>query len=307
MNYQLRTSLLCNKVIRANKTAVFYFLLVTQCLALVAFGKVKEPAANLTQQQQEGAAFLDFMSMPCPGESFAAINKVSRPNWAALSRGGTVPVTTNRAQLALAVGVLITNGYIAVEAQDGQQVKNIGRDIMSMARALGVSQSILSRGNNLIEFADHNEWDALRDELEATENEVKTTMVEQQDRSLITLTSSGAWLRGLQVASGIISDHYSEQSSALLYEPELARHLTSDLEMLPDKLRNDPFVIRVKDTLTIIAGLLEKEPHGLSKETLLTIQAKAGDAVVAIGLVPNASPTPSSSPMPMASVQNQKK
>ncbi|MFI0348746.1 MAG: hypothetical protein ACH346_08330, partial [Chthoniobacterales bacterium] len=185
------------------RKSILAFLVVSQCLALIAYGKVKEPSDHLTPEQQERASFVDFISMPCPGESFAAINKVSRPNWSALARGGSVPVTTNRAQIALAVGVLITNGYIAVEAQDGQQVKNIGRDIMSMAKALGVSQSILRRGNNLIEFADHDEWDQLRDELEATENEVKTTMVEQQDRNLVTLTSAGAWLRGLEVAAGI--------------------------------------------------------------------------------------------------------
>src|SRR3990167_4249281 len=220
---------------------------------------------NLTSLQMQGAIYLDSMSIPCPGETFAAINKVSRPNWSALARGGNAPVTTNRAQLALAVGILVTNGYIAVEAQDGQQVKNIGRDIMTMSKALGVGQNILSRGNNLIEFADHNQWDSLRNELEATENEVKTTMVEQQDRNLVTLTSAGAWLRGLKVAADIITKHYSAEGAALLCEPELARHLAADLEVLPEKLRSDLLVIRVKNTLNNVATLLEKERHALIK------------------------------------------
>lgn len=237
---------------------------------------------NLTSLQMQGAIYLDAMSIPCPGEIFAAINKVSRPNWSALARGGNAPVTTNRAQLALAVGILVTNGYIAVEAQDGQQVKNIGRDIMTMSKALGVGQNILSRGNNLIEFADHNQWDSLRNELEATENEVKTTMVEQQDRNLVTLTSAGAWLRGLEVAADIITKHYSTEGAALLCEPELARHLAADLEVLPEKLRSDLLVIRAKNTLNNVAALLEKERHAPSKETLLAIKADTEALIKAI-------------------------
>ena len=258
----------------------------------------KEKYQDLTPAQMQGAVYLDSMSIPCPGEIFAAINKVSRPNWATLDRGGSAPVTTRRAQLALAVGVLVTNGYIAVEAQDGQQVKNIGRDIMTMAKALGVSQSILGRGNNLIQFADDNAWDELRDELEATENEVKRTMIDQRDKNLVTLTSAGAWLRGLEVASNIISNRYSLQGAALLNEPELALRLASDLEGLPEKLRNDPLVLSVKTTLLTVATLLKKEPQGLSKETLQLIQQETGKVVAAI-ITSDAANT-DSTPLPAA-------
>lgn len=242
-------------------------------------GSLFARGGNLTHRQMREASYIDGMSVPSPGEIFAAINKVSRPNWAMLSHGGVAPVTTNRAQLALAVGLLVTNGFIAIEAQDGQQVKNIGRDIMALLKALGVSQNILSRGNNLIEFADHNEWDALRQELEATENEVKTTMIEQQDQNLVTLTSAGAWLRGLEVATTIITNNYSSEGAALLDEPSLARHLAADLEKLSPKLKNDPLVVQVKETLLGIAALLEKQRHELSKEVLTDIQNRASNII----------------------------
>ena len=53
-----------------------------------------------------------------------------------------IPVTyRNRAQIALNLGGLIADGFIAVEAKDGQQVKNIGSDIIKLAKALGVSEN----------------------------------------------------------------------------------------------------------------------------------------------------------------------
>ena len=38
--------------------------------------------------------------------------------------------------MALNLGGLIADGYIAVEAEDAQQVKNIGADIMALAKPL---------------------------------------------------------------------------------------------------------------------------------------------------------------------------
>lgn len=261
---------------------LFVFFGITCFCALSSTAFAKHHTQELTVEQMKKAVYLDSMSIPCPGEIFAAINKVSRPNWVTLDHNSSAPVTTRRAQLALAVGVLITNGYIAVEAQDGQQVKNIGRDIMTMAKALGVSQSILGRGNNLIQFAEQNEWNELRNELEATENEVKTTMIDQQDKNLITLTSAGAWIRGLQVASQIISNQYSLKGAALLNEPDLALRLISNLEALPDKLHNDALVLSAKATLLTVVNLLKKEPHGLSKEMLQKIEQETGKLVAAI-------------------------
>ena len=127
-----------------------------------------------------------------PGEFFAAINKLDRPNWKQLVRVGTPEATSNRAQIALVLGTLVADGYIAVEAQDGQGVKNIGKEIINLAKKLNVSQSVLGRGNSINDFAENNDWNALREELEATQNEVKLDMFEQKDSNLVTLVSLGS-------------------------------------------------------------------------------------------------------------------
>ena len=110
----------------------------------------------------------------------------------------------NRAQIALNLGGLIADGFIAVEAQDSQQVKNIGTDIIKLAKALGVSENVLSRGNSINEFAENSEWDALQEELEATQNEVKTSMQSNRDQDYVILVSLGGWIRGTQVVSASV-------------------------------------------------------------------------------------------------------
>src|SRR5204863_10175698 len=131
------------------------------------------------------AARTDTNTIPTPGDLFAALQKPGKPNWTGAYRAPIPTTYKNRAQLALNLGGLIADGFIAVEAQDSQQVKNIGTDIIKLAKALGVSENVLARGNSINEFAENSEWDALHEELEATQNEVKASMQSHQDQDLV--------------------------------------------------------------------------------------------------------------------------
>ena len=263
----------------------------------------KAAPAVMTPAQRQGSVFLDSLSIPCPGEVFAALNKVCRPNWATLVTPATAPVSGDRAQLALAIGVLATDGYIAVEAQDGQQVKDVGREIMSLAKALGVSQSLLARGNSLVEFADNNAWDALADELAATEAEVKATMAGQKDRDLVLLTSSAAWIRGLETATGVVLADNSLHGAEVIRLPELAARLSCDLGALPERLGGNFRVVAVRETLAKASGLLsEQNPTPeQSRNNLREIHAACATAVRVImaSAKVTASPSPPAHPSPL--------
>jgi hypothetical protein len=245
----------------------------------------------------QGSVFLDALSVPSPGEVFSAMNKVCRPNWATLVTRATAPFTTERSQLALVVGVLAANGYVAVEAQDGQQVKNVGREMMIVAKSLGVSQSLLGRGNSLMEFADNNDWEALSDELEATENEVKHTMVDQKDHDLVTLTSAAAWIRGLEIATRVVLSSDSLLGQEELRQPELARRLAAQLNAVPDRMKRGGLVPAVRKTLESSASLLEDSeinPEFLRKR-FSKIHEDCSAVVKLILNTPTPAPSPTSS------------
>ena len=166
----------------------------------------------------------------------------------------------NRAQIALNLGGLIADGFIAVEAKDSQQVKNIGSDIIKLARALGVSESLLSRGNSINEFAEHNEWDTLNEELEATQNEVKSSMQSHADQDLVILVSVGGWIRGTQVVSGAIMKNYDERSAKVLRQPALVKLMQSKVNEISPELRGEPLVKDVSEQLTGIEKLVSFPP-----------------------------------------------
>ena len=225
-------------------------------LAGIIFAAAGAETGRLPADQLAKAVRTDAISIPTPGELFAAIEKPGKTNWSGQYRG-PMPITyRNRAQIALNLGGLIADGFIAVEAKDSQQVKNIGSDIIKLAKALGVSENLLKRGNSINEFAENNEWDTLQEELEATQNEVKSSMQSHNDQDLVILVSLGGWIRGTQVVSGAIARNYDEQSAKVLRQPALVKFMQSKINEISPELRSEPLVKDVSEELTGIENLV---------------------------------------------------
>src|SRR5262245_5496328 len=219
-----------------------------------------EEAQALSSDQMAKAVKSDSMTVPTPGELFAALGKAGKINWSAQYRPPIPTTYGNRAQIALNLGGLIADGFIAVEAKDGQQVKNIGSDIIKLAKALGVSEKLLGRGSSINEFAENNEWDTLQEELEATQNEVKSSMQSHSDQDLVILVSLGGWIRGTQVVTSAIMQNYDERSAKVLRQPALVHFMQSKINEISPELRNEPLVKDVNDQLTKIEKLVSFPP-----------------------------------------------
>ena len=214
-----------------------------------------EPA-QLTPNQVAQAIKTDTLTIPTPGELFAALAKPGKIDWPSQYRGPMPMTYRNRAQIALNLGGLIADGFIAVEAQDAQQVKNIGGDIIKMAKALGVSENILSRGNSINEFAENNDWGVLQEELEATQNEVKASMQSHRDQDLVILVSLGGWIRGTQVVSAAILKNFDGNTAKVLRQPALVNFIQSKVDGISPELRNEPLVKDVTSQLAVIQKLV---------------------------------------------------
>ena len=256
---------------RMNRTAALFLLM------LAGAGLAE---AKLTKEQMAGAERITGITVPSPSEFFAAIDKAGKPDWVSFYRQPVPTSYPSRPQTAINLGALVTDGYVAVEAQDGQQVKNIGKDIITLSRALGVGEDVLNRGKSISDFADKNDWIALREELEATTNEVRRAMSDQRDDALSALITAGAWLRALQVGSRAAELSGEESSAALLRQPALVAFLRACLEKLPEKARGGPVVAQVDATLETI-GQTMSVPNGeaFGTERAVVIQKASGQLI----------------------------
>lgn len=223
-------------------------------LVILAAG-VDPVRAQLTTKQRADAERMPALTMPSPAEFFAAIDKAGKPDWMSFYRAPAPVVYPTRARTALNLGALVTDGYVAVEAQDGQQVKNTGKDIIALARALGVGEDVLVRGKSITDFADNNDWFALREELEATTNEVRRAMAAQRDEPLAAFIAAGAWLRALEVGSRAAELSGDESSAGLLRQKHLLAFLRSEVPAMTGETSEEPVAQRTRSTL---AALEEK-------------------------------------------------
>ncbi|MBA3963184.1 MAG: hypothetical protein H0X40_14970 [Chthoniobacterales bacterium] len=221
------------------------------------------PLSFLSPNDLTQAIKSDTITIPTPGETFAALGKKAKPDWTASFRGPIAMNYKTRAQIALNLGGLIADGFIAIEAQDSQQVKNTGGDILKMAKALGVSENILARGNSINQFAENDEWPALQEELEATQNEVKSSMQSHRDQDLVILVSLGGWIRGTQVVTAVVAKNYDAKVAQVLRQPELLRFIHSKLVEISPDLLADPLVKSVDAQLQEIEKIVAT-PFGKS-------------------------------------------
>ncbi len=235
-----------------------------------------DAAPVLSAAQMSGAAGFDEMTVPTPGELFAALGKQVKANWAGEFRTPISTAYADRAQIALNLGGLIADGYIAVEAQDAQQVKNLGKDILKLAAALGVSREILDRSKTITQFADDNDWNQLKEELEATQNEVRQAMDAKRDEELTTLVTLGGWARGTQVVSSVVTKNFNENAASVLRQPGLVAYLRGKLANLPPR-EHDKLLIQNLETQLEAIEKLVSFPAGATatKEDVKKINEQA--------------------------------
>jgi len=257
-------------------------------LVLVAvFAGLEPAAAQLTKAQRADAEQLPGLTVPSPAEFFAAIDKAGKPDWMSFYRAPAPVTYPTRLRTALNLGALVTDGYVAVEAQDGQQVKNTGKDIIALARALGVGEHVLSRGKSISDFADRNDWSALKEELDATTNEVRLAMGAQRDEGLATLIAAGAWIRALQVGSRAAELSGEAEAEETLSQSELLAYLRNDLEKLPEKSRNAPAVDQVRVVLSQLGDRMKNVPaQSAEPGRAASLGKTAGDYVVSAATKP---------------------
>src|SRR6516164_5622404 len=172
--------------------------------------------------------------VPLPNEIFGALNKLGTVNWRAHVRSDKGPNFTERPRIALLLGTVIADGFIAVQAEDAETVKEIGQRVMTLAKGIGVGNSITPHAKAIIEAADKRKWENVRHELDRTQNSVQQAMNELQDQKLSQLVSLGGWLRGTQILTAVVNRHFTEEGAELLHQPDLLRYFGDRLAAMPE-------------------------------------------------------------------------
>lgn len=172
--------------------------------------------------------------VPLPNEVFGALNKLGPVNWKEYVRNEKGSNFKERPRIALVLGTVIADGFIAVQAQDAPAVKEIGQRVLGLARGIGVGNSITPHAKAITEAADKKNWTGVRQELDRTQNSVQNAMNEMRDEKLSHLVSLGGWLRGTEVLTAVVNKQFTPDGAELLNQPELLTYFQDRLSGMPE-------------------------------------------------------------------------
>src|SRR6059036_4333479 len=225
-------------------------------LALCAHGAQAPRHVNINQL----STTVEDVVVPLPNEIFGALNKLGAVNWKEHVRSDKGPNFTERPRIALLLGTVIADGFIAVQAEDTATVKEIGQRVLALAKGIGVGNSITPHAKAIVEAADKRNWENVRQELDRTQNSVQQAMNEVHDEKLSQLVSLGGWLRGTEVLTSVVKQRFSNDGAELLHQPDLLSYFQTRLEAMPEfKL---PIIRQIQDALGEVKPLIDVgNPH----------------------------------------------
>jgi hypothetical protein len=187
----------------------------------------------------------------------------------------------NRIKYALSFGVLIGDGFLAVEEEDTKAIGALGRELLRRAKGIGVEQRVSRHSKELLELAKRSDWAALRKELIITQKDVENAMLDLRDEEMAQILSLGGWIRGLEIAAASVSEDFTPERVSKLRQMDLLDYYLQRLDTLSPPLKSTPLIS------TIISAL--KEVHqklagtkNLSKEDASGIRDTARGLVALI-------------------------
>src|SRR5712691_11080146 len=207
--------------------------------------------------------------VPLPNEIFGALNKLGSVNWREFVRTEKTSNFTERPRIALLLGTVIADGFIAVQAEDAPAVKEIGQRVLNLSKGIGVGNSITPHAKAITEAADKRKWENVRQELDRTQSSVQAAMNEVHDEKLSQLVSLGGWLRGTQVLTSVVTKHFSADGAELLHQPDLLSYFQTRLRAMPEF--NLGIVREIQDALVQVHPLIDVGTARISPDSVKKI------------------------------------
>ncbi len=254
-------------------------------LLTLSAGAFAEPPAKIDVSQfPSQAKMIDDVVVPIPSEIFGVLDKLGKPRWEDVLRAskGVIKPSGGAEQTSLLLGTVIAEGFIAVEAENAEEVKRIGKSVLSLSEAIGVKKAVQRRSQSIIESADEKEWSRVRKELDGALSDVKEAMTELKSEELSQLVSLGGWLRGTEALTSVVKKNFTKDGAELLRQPILLEYFDRRISTMAPR-RQTPLVLKVRQGLIEIRPLMEVTEGGeISEKTTAEIAAIAERLIKAI-------------------------
>lgn len=225
---------------------------------------------------------LEDVVIPVPSEIFSVLEKLGDPDWSREISVRVTPKFSDRIEIALLLGTVVADGFLAVQAEDSKTVETIGRKVLELSKALGLQDAVLPHCNTILDSAKGKQWEAVRREFDATQRTVRLTMESMKDKALAECVSVGGWLAGTQVITSVIIKHYTADKAELLNQPHLVEYFRASIKKAIAQLPNSDKLKLVSTGLKHIQDVMGDGSATLDKESVQAIHRITSELVATI-------------------------
>lgn len=124
----------------------------------------------------------------------------------------------NAGKLALEMGYILADGFIAVRSGHMNDIKPIALDLSRYGKAMGVGGKMNTYSASLLEHAEKGQLEEFKRILASTQSAVNEELTALRDPDLAHLLALGGWVRALEAAAAALEQRFdAAQATAIFY------------------------------------------------------------------------------------------
>ncbi len=166
-------------------------------------------------------------------------------------------LSTEPGQLALEMGYLMADGFIAVRSGHMNDIKPIALELSRFGKALGVGERMNAHSASLLENAEKGQIEEFKKNLANTQDDVNAELVSLRDPDLAHLIALGGWVRALEGATAAILSKFDAKQAAVIFYPDGPSYFAEILSCLNPKTAENMHVSRMLELLNELTRAMD--------------------------------------------------
>ena len=191
----------------------------------------------------------------------------------------------NAGKLALEMGYLMADGFIAVRRGHMNDVKPIALDLSRYGKAMGVGEKMNSYSASLLEHAEKGQLEEFKRILSSTQSAVNEELTALRDPDLAHLLALGGWVRALDASAAAIEQKFDANQAIVIFYPDAPAYFNEILQGLNPRTAKRLKVDQLGLLLEKLAGTMtlnEGEAPSIEKVRIIR-ETAASISTIAVG------------------------
>ncbi len=241
------------------------FLITLIPLLTQAQEKPTVPSDLLTEDQVREEIGVNEFTVPSIAKIFDELEKISPLDYSSAHLKEHERLPLDRTRLAMRLGTLIADGFMAVQTGHSEDVPTIASHLSRYAKALGAGDRIKRHAAALLEHAENKDLQKLKAALGATQRDVEKELISLRDPDLSTLISLGGWLQALEAASSAVTKKFTIERAGRLLREDIADYYTEMIGALDPSISGLPHIRKMRNQLSGLRSAMTLLPEQLPK------------------------------------------